>query len=179
MVYVFLANGFEEMEALAPVDLLRRAGLEVQTVGIGSRCPVGAHGVPVTADITAEDMELSLMTVLVLPGGMPGTTHLDASETVKKAIAYAAEHRLPMGAICAAPSVLGHAGVLQGRRATCYPGFEPELTGAVTTDESVVTDGLVTTARGAGVATEFALELVARLVSPEAAEQIRRGIQCP
>lgn len=179
MVYVFLADGFEEMEALAPVDLLRRAGLEVQTVGIGSRCPVGAHGVPVTADITAEDVDLSLMTALVLPGGMPGTTHLDASETVKKAIAYAVEHRLPMGAICAAPSVLGHAGVLQGRRATCYPGFEPELTGAVTTDAYVVTDGPVTTARGAGAATEFALELVALLTTPDTAERIRKGIQCP
>ncbi len=179
MIYVFLADGFEEMEALAPIDLLRRAGLSVQTVGVGSRCPTGAHGIPLTADITEAEVELSVMEALVLPGGMPGTTHLDASETVRSAIAYASAHGLPMGAICAAPSVLGHAGVLRGLKATCFPGFEPELIGATATDATVITDGTVTTARGAGVATEFALELVARLASSESAHRIRKEIQCP
>lgn len=179
MIYVLLADGFEEVEALAPIDLLRRAGLQVQTVGIGSACPVGAHGIPVKADVPEAAAELSCMEALVLPGGMPGTKHLDESPWVRAAVNYAAEHQIPIGAICAAPSVLGHAGILRGLRATCYPGFEPELTGAILTDAAVVTDGSVTTARGAGVAIEFALELVAGLTTPELAEQIREGIQCP
>lgn len=178
MIYVFLADGFEEMEALAPIDILRRAGLSVQTVGVGSRYPTGAHGVPMSADIIEAEAELSVMEALVLPGGMPGTKHLDASEVVRSAVAYAFTHGLPMGAICAAPSVLGHIGVLKGLKATCYPGFESELIGATVADAAVITDGVITTARGAGVATEFALELAARLTSSDTAERIRKEIQC-
>ena len=179
MVYVLLGDGFEEMEAIAPIDLLRRAGVEVKTVGVGTATPSGTHKILLSVDATEEQVDLSCMKALVLVGGMPATTHLDESAWVRTAIAYAVEHQLPIGAICAAPSVLGHAGVLRGLRATCYPGYEQELIGATVTDASVVTDGLVTTARGAGAAIEFALELVARLASPETAEQIRKGIQCP
>ena len=178
MIAVFLANGFEEIEALATVDILRRAALNVVTVGVGSLTPVGAHNIPVTADITEDQLVISDCEAVILPGGMPGTLNLENSSVVQAALAYAMDNALPVAAICAAPSILGHAGYLQGKKATCYPGFEPELTGATLIAESVVSDGTITTASGAGVAIDFALELVRRLVSDETAESIRRGIQC-
>lgn len=178
MIAIFLADGFEEIEALAVVDLLRRAELPVTTVGIGGKTPVGSHGIPVCADITEDELNPSALTAVVLPGGMPGTLHLEASATVQQSLRYAVDNRLPVAAICAAPSVLGHAGYLKGIRATCYPGFEDALDGAVVSDEPVVTDGLFTTARGAGVAVDFALELVSRLASPDTAANIRSAIQC-
>lgn len=178
MIAVFLANGFEEIEALATVDILRRAGLNVVTVGVGSHTPVGAHSIPVTADITEDQLVISDCEAVILPGGMPGTLNLENSSVVQAALAYAMDNALPVAAICAAPSILGHAGYLQGKKATCYPGFEPELTGAILADKGVITDGTITTASGAGVAVDFALELVRRLVSDETAETIRRGIQC-
>ena len=177
MVAVFLADGFEEIEALATVDILRRANLDVQTVGVGSATPVGAHNIAVTADITEEDLVVDTVDAVVLPGGMPGTLNLEKSAIVQSAVRYAMERHLPVAAICAAPSILGHTGYLVGKRATCYPGFETELDGAVLCD-GVVTDGNITTACGAGVAVDFALELVRVLVSDDAAESIRRGIQC-
>lgn len=178
MVAVFLANGFEEIEALAVVDLLRRAELKVVTVGVGSAEPTGSHGITVKADIAEEAVNLQEVSAVVLPGGMPGTLNLEASKTVQAAIRFAFDNRLPVAAICAAPSILGHGGYLNGLHATCYPGFETELSGAVYEDTGVVTDGIVTTASGAGVAVDFALELVRRLVSVAVAEEIRRGIQC-
>ena len=177
MIPVFLANGFEEIEALATVDILRRANVEVVTVGVGSKMPVGAHGIAVCADITEDELDLSRIEGVVLPGGMPGTTNLEASAVVQSAVAYAAERGLLLAAICAAPSILGHGGYLRGKRATCYPGFESELEGAILCD-GVVTDGNITTACGAGVAVDFALELVRVLVSDDVADSIRRGIQC-
>ena len=179
MIFVFLADGFEEIEALTPVDLLRRAGLDVRTVGIGSCTPCGAHGIRVTADIGEDDLPLDDMTAMILPGGMPGTKNLEQSDTVQRALTHAVRHSLPVGAICAAPLILGHAGLLDGRRAVCFPGFEPELTGASVGTDAVVTDGPFTTSRGAGTAMAFALELVRRLCSAEAAEQLRRSLQCP
>ena len=179
MIFVFLADGFEEIEALTPVDLLRRAGLDVRTVGIGSCTPCGAHGIRVTADIGEDDLPLDDMTAMILPGGMPGTKNLEQSDTVQRALTHAVRHSLPVGAICAAPSILGHAGLLDGRRAVCFPGFEPELTGASVGTDAVVTDGPFTTSRGAGTAMAFALELARRLCSAEAAEQLRRSLQCP
>lgn len=179
MIFVFLADGFEEIEALTPVDLLRRTGLDVRTVGIGSCTPCGAHGIRVTADIGEDELSLDDMTAMILPGGMPGTKNLEQSDTVQRALTHAVRHSLPVGAICAAPSILGHAGLLDGRRAVCFPGFEPELTGASVGTDAVVTDGPFTTSRGAGTAMAFALELVRRLCSAEAAEQLRRSLQCP
>lgn len=178
MIPVFLANGFEEIEALATVDILRRAGIEVVTVGVGGKMPVGAHGIAVCADITENELVLDGIDGIVLPGGMPGTLNLEASAVVQEAVAYAAERGLMMAAICAAPSVLGHGGYLRGKRATCYPGFESELTEAVICDGGVVADGNVITASGAGVAVDFALALVRYLVSDEAADAIYGGIQC-
>lgn len=177
MVAVFLANGFEEIEALATVDILRRAELDVVTVGVGTANPVGSHNITVRADITESQFTLDGVEAIVLPGGMPGTLNLENSEMVQKAIAYGMQHDLPIAAICAAPSILGHVGYLRGVQATCYPGFEDALDGAVLSD-GVVTDGNITTACGAGVAVDFALELVKILVSSDMAESIRRGIQC-
>ena len=177
MIAVFLAIGFEEIEALATVDILRRAGLNVVTVGVGTKRPMGAHNIEVIADKLDKDLSLDSLSAVILPGGMPGTLNLEQSPMVQTAIKHAVEHQLPIGAICAAPSILGHLGLLQGKKATCYPGFESELTGATLCD-GVVTDGNITTASGAGVAVDFALELVSRLVSAEKAEEIRRGMQC-
>lgn len=179
MIFVFLADGFEEIEALTPVDLLRRAGLDVRTVGIGSRTPCGAHGIRVAADLGEDELTLDDMTAMILPGGMPGTKNLEQSGTVQRALAHAVRHALPVGAICAAPSILGHAGLLDGRRAVCFPGFELTLIGASVGTDAVATDGPFTTSRGAGTAMAFALELVRRLCSAEAAEQLRRSLQCP
>lgn len=177
MVVVFLADGFEEIEALATVDILRRADLNVTTVGVGTATPVGAHNMKISADVVEDDLQMERIDAVILPGGMPGTVNLEQSAAVQKAIAYAMEKHLPIAAICAAPSILGHLGHLYGVRATCYPGFESELDGAVLCD-GVVTDGNITTACGAGVAVDFALELVRVLVSDDVAESIRRGIQC-
>ena len=178
MIPVFLANGFEEIEALATVDILRRAGVEVTTVGVGGKTPIGAHGIAVCADITENELNIEQIDGVVLPGGMPGTTNLEASGIVQKAIIYAAEHNLLLAAICAAPSILGHCGLLKKMKATCYPGFEKELLNAKVLCESVVVDNNIITASGAGVAVDFALALVSYLVSNEMAEDIRGGIQC-
>ena len=177
MVVVFLANGFEEIEALATVDILRRANLAVATVGVGTPVPIGAHNMPITADLVEADVDMTTVEAVVLPGGMPGTLNLENSTLVQKTVAYAMERNLPVAAICAAPSILGHTGYLKGKKATCYPDFETELDGAILCD-GVVTDGNITTACGAGVAIDFALELVRILVSGDMAESIRRGIQC-
>ena len=136
MVYVFLAEGFEEIEALTPVDLLRRAGAEVRTVGVGSKNITGAHGITVACDMSEDEASASIkeapeaLEMTVLPGGMPGTLNLGKSETVSHFLDAAAKRGAYIGAICAAPSVLGAKGLLRGRRAVCYPGFEDKLTGA-------------------------------------------------
>ncbi len=179
VIYVFLAEGFEEMEAIAPIDLLRRAGCAVQTVAVGpSRTVTGSHGIPITADITASEVTTDGLEAVILPGGMPGTLHLEADETVQAMIDHAVSARLVLGAICAAPSILGHKGLLEGKRAVCFPGFEEALAGAIVERSLVVTDDRVVTAKGAGAATEFGLALVSLLVSPEKARELREGIQC-
>ena len=180
MIYVFLANGFEEIEALTPVDVLRRAGLTVQTVGIGEKVVTSSHKVPVTADITDAEMELNGdLQAVILPGGMPGTKNLDASEAVTRALEFAKANDLFICAICAAPSVLGHKGLLSGKEAICFPGFESELTGATLSENFVCRDGKVITGKGMGVATEFALEIASALAGDEDAEKVRAAIQFP
>lgn len=178
MIYLFLADGFEEVEALTPLDILRRAEIPVCTVGIGGNYPVGAHKICVKADLVDTDVDLSDMTGVILPGGMPGTINLGNSLMVQSALEKAMEKNLPIAAICAAPSILGRAGYLNGRRATCFPGFEEDLHGAILSDTPVITDGNIITARGAGVALEFALALTSLLKSKDKAEEIRSGIQC-
>ncbi|MBE6758309.1 MAG: DJ-1/PfpI family protein [Ruminococcaceae bacterium] len=178
MVYVFLADGFEEVEALAPVDILRRAGLSVQTVGIGARTVTGAHGIAVTADVADTAVTLDDMEAVILPGGMPGTKNLEASQTVMTALEKALQKNVWIAAICAAPSILGHKGILRGKRATCYPGFETELYGAEITAEAVVRDGRVLTACGAGAALEFGFQLVRVLCSDEKAAALKEAMRC-
>lgn len=178
MIAVFLADGFEEIEALCVVDILRRADLPVKTVGVATDAPVGAHGIIVKADMPDSALVLDALDAVVLPGGMPGTTNLEKSDVVQRAISHALQRELPLGAICAAPSILGHIGALRGLKATCYPGFEEALQGATFVPGGVVRDRNITTAAGAGVAIDFALELVAQLASPACASSIRSAIQC-
>lgn len=178
MIYVFLANGFEEIEALAPVDFLRRAGLDVKTVGIGGKICGGTHGVNVEADILPEDIVLDgELQGVVLPGGMPGAENLDKSDVVQKTIDYCAENGKIISAICAAPFILGKKGLLKGKRATCFPEFEQYLDGAEVVGDGVVTDGLIITAKGAGVAWEFAEAIAEKTVGKEKSAEILRGIQ--
>lgn len=182
MIYLFLANGFEEIEALTPADLLRRAGKEVVIVGVGSKNIVGAHGITVTADIcTCELTSASFegLEMVVLPGGMPGAANLAASDVVNAAIAYAAERSLPIAAICAAPAVvLGGYDFIAGKRVTCYPGFEGKLASANPTGALVETDRNVITGKGPGAAMAFALALVAYLCGEDAAQKLKGSLQC-
>lgn len=176
MVYMFLANGFEEVEALCPLDLLRRAGIAVTTVGIGGDMITGSHGITVRADIPDTMYRDSKPEMLVLPGGMPGTTNLDASHTVEVALRAANKNGAYLAAICAAPMVLGKRGYLEGKRAICFPGFEEHLVGATVAEERVVRDGHVITAAGMGVALDFGLALVAALKDEATAESLRRAV---
>ncbi len=180
MIYVFLAQGFEETEAVAPIDLLRRCGKEVYTVGIGDNIIKSSHDINVLTD--TEDLLIELnseLEMIVLPGGMPGTVNLEGSKAVQAAIDYCAEHNIFIGAICAAPSILGHNGLLKGKKAVCYSGYEKELTGAEVLDVPAVIDGNIITARGAGAAVEFGLKLVEALVSKERSDKLREAILCP
>ena len=176
MVLVLLADGFEEIEALFPVDLLRRAGLDVKTVGISGKTVSGSHGIRVECDILPEEIDYKAIDAVVLPGGLPGTENLDASSVTNKVLDAALRRGCHVGAICAAPSILGRRGLLKNKRATCYPGFEGELFGASRTSEAVVTDGHITTARGVGVAKEFAKELIKVLCGEEKMREISDAI---
>lgn len=179
MIYCFLANGFEEVEALSPVDMLIRAEKEVKLVGVGSQYITGSHNITVKADITDDEITLDgSLEAVILPGGMPGTLNLENSANVQKAIDYCAENGIYLCAICAAPSILGHKELLKNRQAIAFPGFEKDLYGANISDKHVVTDGKFITAKGAGVAIEFGLEIVKNVVSPEVSDKVRKSIQC-
>lgn len=179
MIYVFLADGFEVTEALATVDVLRRAKLPVTTVGIGSEEIQSSHGITVLPDVLETDLDFDDMTAVVLPGGMPGTINLENSATVQSAIKYAVENNKFICAICAAPSILGHLGLLDGKNATCFPGFEVNEDKVNYTDEPAVADGKIITGKGAGAAVEFALKIVSEMVSKEVSDEIRSTMQCP
>lgn len=178
MIYVFLAKGFEETEAITPIDLLRRSGKEVRTVGVGDKTVVGSHGIPVVADITADEIVLDdSLEMIVLPGGMPGTLNLEKDRYVQSAIDFCSGKGRFIGAICAAPSILGHKGLLRGKKAICYSGFEDQLEGAqVVSGAKVVRDGNIITARGAGVAVEFGLKLVETLISESASGKLSKAV---
>lgn len=178
MICVFLANGFEEIEALAPVDFLLRAGIEVKTVGVSGKMCKGAHGISVEADILPQDVVLDeSVQGIILPGGMPGAENLNNSTDVQKAIDYCSENNRIIGAICAAPFILGRKGLLKGKNATCFPGFEDELKGARLVEDGVIIDGNIVTARGAGVAWEFGAAICSIITGEEKSLQILRGIQ--
>lgn len=179
MIYVFLAKGFEELEALAPVDVLRRAGIEVKTVGVTGKRVSGSHGISVNCDITISEAVFDDLDGIILPGGLPGTTNLENDETVNKFIDYAWDNGKFIGAICAAPMILGHKGLLHGKNAVCYTGFEKELTGAHVLDRPAVRDGNIVTGWGAGGAMDFALlYLEAISDSEELAKKIARNMRC-
>ena len=178
MIYVFLSDGFEEIEALAPVDILRRGGLNVKTVGVGGKNAVGSHKIPVVCDITAQEATTDGLEGIILPGGMPGTLNLEKSECVQRFIDFADKNGLYIGAICAAPSILGHKGLLKGKKATCFPGFEKELYGAEFADLPVVTDGKITTACGAGAAFDFGFRLLSELTGDkECADTLKKSMK--
>lgn len=178
MIYIFLAEGFEEIEALAPADILRRAELEVKLVGVTGSTVTGSHGISVKADITCAEVTTEDIDMVVLPGGMPGTLNLEKDPIVRACAEYCVKNNKLLGAICAAPSILGHMGLLNGKKATCFPGFEGELKGAQVTDDRVVVDGSIITARGAGASLEFGLKLAELVASREKAEKLFAAMQC-
>lgn len=169
-VYVFLATGFEEIEALTPVDILRRAGMDVKLVSItGNELVTGARQINVEADLVFENIDKDWADILVLPGGMPGTTNLMNYEPLMSLVK---EYNLAgkrIAAICAAPTIFGRLGFLEGKNATCYPGMEADLLGATPVTNTVITDGNITTSRGMGTAIDFSLELL-RLMTDSAEE---------
>lgn len=177
--YVFLADGFEEVEALAVVDLLRRGGVDTVMVSISDSLElVGRSRISVKADAMYEDCHFSDASLYVLPGGLPGTTYLGRHEGLCRLLKTAAEEKkVYIGAICAAPTILGKLGLLDGKKATCYPGLENELTGAkVSTDKKVVKDGKIITSRGVGTVIPFALRLIECLMGEECAKEVERSI---
>lgn len=179
MIYVFLAEGFEETEALATVDVLRRAKLDVKTVGVGAKQVTSSHKITVLADIEDKDIVLDeALQAVVLPGGMPGTINLENSDTVQKTIKFAKENDKYICAICAAPSILGHLGLLDGKKATCFPGFETNTDKVTYTGEGAVCDGKIITGKGAGCAVDFGLMIASELVSKETSDEIRSSMQC-
>lgn len=179
MIYAFLANGFEEIEAITIIDILRRAEKEVITVGIGDNIIRGAHGMVVVADTQDNMIELDdKLEMIFLPGGMPGTLNLERSAVVQSAIDYCVENDKYIAAICAAPSILGHKGILDGKKACCYPGFEQELKGADVNYDAVNADGKIITSRGAGTAIKLALKLVELFSSPERSKLMGDSLVC-
>ncbi len=175
MIYCLLADGFEEIEALTPVDMLRRAGLPVKTVGVTGKTVTGSHGIVVTADILPAEMTDS-MELLILPGGMPGAKNLDEWSEMDALLERATREGARVAAICAAPMILGHRGYLENRYAVCFPGFEKELRGAKSCEGRVVTDGAYTTAIGMGASLEFAAELVSCLCGIDAAAELYTNV---
>ena len=176
MIAVLLADGFEEIEAQTPVDVLRRAGLDVKTVAVGSKIAVGSHGIATVCDLSADEVKTDEVSAVIFPGGMPGSLNLDASPFSDKIIEAVSKKGGIIAAICAAPLVLGRRGILEGKRATCYPGFEKELRGATYTGAPVEVDGSIVTSRGMGTALEFALTLTELIAGKEKAVAISEGI---
>ena len=172
-VFIFLADGFEEIEAIAPIDILRRAELDVVTVSISdSKTVTGAHGIKVEADQLFTETTFGENEYYVLPGGYDGMLNLSAHQGVNELLKKQHSEGKKLAAICASPSVLGKLGILEGKEAICYPGFEGKLTGAVISKKSVVEDGNVITGKGPGVAVQFALKIVESLKGKETASQV-------
>ena len=180
-VLVPLAEGFEEIEAVTIVDLLRRAGIETRTAALGPREVTGSHGITVTADIGLDSVDPDGFEMVVLPGGLPGADHLKEDDRVTALLRHFAAAGRYTAAICAAPGVLAHAGLLEGRAATSYPGFlrADSAPGLQLRDDPVVIDGTVVTSRGPGTAIEFGLALIGLLEGPEAARRVKERLQLP
>ena len=177
MLYLFLADGFEETEALAPLDCIRRAKIKILTVGVGGERITGSHGIEVRADITEGAVDFTQCEGVLLPGGMPGTENLYASDAIKDTIAFCAENNKLIASICAAPSIPGRMGLLRGKRAVCFPGFEEKLEGHIASDRAVETDGCYITAKGAGCVFPFAHAIISYLKNTDAADQVLQTMQ--
>lgn len=177
MVYILLGTGFEEMEALAPLDLLRRAGVEVLTVGINGKTVYGGHNIGFAADITLDEMDLTALDMIVLPGGLGGVASVRTSQAAMDALAFAWENNKFVAAICAGPTVLADLHITDGKKVTCYPGCEGKMGSAqIVPNAACVGDGNVITGTSAGCATAFALALIEALKGKEAAETIAQQI---
>lgn len=177
-ILVHLADGFEEMEALVPVDVWRRAGFDVKTVSISSKLGVeGAHNITVLADQLFENTKYDEADMIYLPGGIPGATNLDAHKGLRRQLIHFADKGKVLGAICAAPLVLGHNNILKGKKATCFPGFEKELFNTEYTETSIQTDDNIITGKGAGVAFEFALHIVTYFKDKNTASKLASNMQ--
>lgn len=174
---IFMADGCEEIEGLTVVDLVRRAGIEIEMISVsGEKNVTGSHKIAFQTDVSKADADFASYDGIVLPGGMPGTTHLMEDDTVNRVIKEFATSGKLVAAICAAPSVLGNAGLLEGKTATCYPGVEGKLTGADFVTDPVAKDGNIITSRGLGTAIDFAAEIVAYLKDQEAAKSLKESI---
>lgn len=178
MVYLFLADGFEIIEAMAPVDMLRRADIEIKTVGVTGKTVTSSCKIEVNADISIEELIFEDADAIILPGGGDGVINLERDSRIQKIIDKAVSDGIYICAICAAPSILGNKGLLKKVEATAFPSFEKYLDGAVLSDEYVVTDGKYITARGAGVSVDFGLEIVKTLAGEKMADKVRSTIQC-
>lgn len=181
MFYCFLANGFEEIEAVTTVDMLRRADIDMKTVAVteSGLSVTGAHGIEISADMHITDAKASqLLKGVFLPGGMPGTTNLAACDKVKELINFCAENDRYIFAICAAPSVLGEMGLLLGKKATCYPGFENALSGAEYVESPAVQDGKIITGKGPGATVDFAAMIISELRDSKTACDLKSSMQC-
>ncbi len=177
MVYVLLGTGFEEVEAIAPVDLMRRAGIQVQTVGITGKTVAGSHKIPVEADILPENMDLESMDMIVLPGGLGGVASARASQAALDALRWGWEHDRFVAAICAGPTVLADLGIPDGKKATCFPGCEGQMGKAdMVPGVAALRDGKLITGTSAGCAIPFALELIKALKGSEAADKVAKQI---
>lgn len=176
-VYIFFADGLEEIEGLTVVDMMRRVGIDISIVSMNDTLKVtGSHKIVMEADMLLKDVEVSAGDMFVLPGGLPGTTHLAESHELAGILKNAAAAGKYVAAICAAPSVLGGLGLLDGKKATCYPGFEDKLTGAHCVTDNVVTDKNIITSRGMGTAIEFSAQLIALLKDEKTAEDLKKSI---
>lgn len=174
---IFLADGFEENEGLIVVDLLRRAGISIQMVSITGKLNVtGSHKICVMADCLFEECDIDSMDMLILPGGMPGTKHLLSDKKLCDTLIEHNKNEKALAAICAAPSVLGHCGILKGKRAVCYPSFEEQLDGAEVSFDEVMVDGTIITSRGLGTAIPFALEIITYLADRETSKKVKDSI---
>lgn len=176
MVYVLLGTGFEEMEAIAPIDILRRGGVAVQTVGIGGKTVFGGHRIGIEADITADEMDLTQLEMIVVPGGLGGVASIRGCQKAMDAIAFAHENGKYTAAICAGPTVLADLGITDNKNATCYPGCEGGMGKANMVEAAAVTDGTLITGTSAGCATAFGLALLQALKGKEKAEQVARQL---
>lgn len=179
IVYAMLANGFEEVEALAVVDVLKRAGIHVKMVSVtGDSLVTGAHDICIQADILFESADFAECDMIFLPGGMPGTKNLAAHQGLtEQLVKFASDDKKWLAAICAAPSVLGELGLLEGKKAISYPGFEQMLKGAAITDEKVVRDGHIFTSKGMGTAIALGLAIVESCIGKGEADALAKSIQ--